>query len=281
MLPLFDHLGSLLASPVRLIFAAQGVFTGHETALERVVTHRFIRVLKGSLTYVVDTSAFAVNAGEILLVPRGALRRWQVPEGHICKLLWCEFECCGFAPEPHVLFLADDRRGLEKAMLQRILSLWKFPTHLRGHAVVDSQMPKEISYVIEGEMKAGLARFCAAAKVLDERKPGKALSDPAHPEVRRALAWMEENFRLPDAAMQLRAHVSMNPEHFRRLFHRHLGYSPGAHLNRLRMNEAMNLLKHSALPVKAISGDLGFNDPLYFSRRFQQFWGLPPTEFRK
>lgn len=102
-----------------------------------------------------------------------------------------------------------------------------------------------------------------------------------HPEVRLALAWLEENYGSASALEEFRARRSMSRDHFRILFRRHLGCSVGAHLNRLRMQEAMNLLKQSALPIKAIAIEVGFSDPPYFSRRFQKFWDISPSEVRR
>jgi len=47
------------------------------------------------------------------------------------------------------------------------------------------------------------------------------------------------------------------------------------------MREAMDLLRTSTLSIKEIAVRLGFNDPLYFSKRFHQHWDIAPTRVRK
>jgi AraC-like DNA-binding protein len=49
----------------------------------------------------------------------------------------------------------------------------------------------------------------------------------------------------------------------------------------LRMQEACRLLTETDRDVKEIGTELGFEDPLYFSRRFASLIGMPPTAYRK
>jgi transcriptional regulator GlxA family with amidase domain len=52
-------------------------------------------------------------------------------------------------------------------------------------------------------------------------------------------------------------------------------------LHKLRMTEAMNLLRFSDRSVKEVAASVGFNDPLYFSRRFHEHWDIAPSAVRK
>ena len=45
--------------------------------------------------------------------------------------------------------------------------------------------------------------------------------------------------------------------------------------------EAKDLLIHTRLEVKAITFELGLDDPSYFSKSFVRMEGIGPSEFRK
>ena len=47
------------------------------------------------------------------------------------------------------------------------------------------------------------------------------------------------------------------------------------------MEQAAKLLRLYPYSCKEIAVFSGFHDPLYFSRRFHQFWGMSPREYRK
>lgn len=52
------------------------------------------------------------------------------------------------------------------------------------------------------------------------------------------------------------------------------------YLNRKRMNLAAQQLLYHAGSCKQIAEMTGFADQFHFSRRFRQFWGVSPREFR-
>jgi len=47
------------------------------------------------------------------------------------------------------------------------------------------------------------------------------------------------------------------------------------------MNEAGRLLVETGLNIGEIADNLGFADPLYFSRKFKQTHGITASEYRK
>ncbi|MFF4116509.1 helix-turn-helix domain-containing protein [Streptomyces sp. NPDC001714] len=66
-----------------------------------------------------------------------------------------------------------------------------------------------------------------------------------------------------------------------RLCQRHLGVSPVAGLERLRLARAEPLLWLSNLSLRAIAVRCGFPDAYHFSRRFRAVYGMSPSAFRK
>lgn len=278
-------LDGFLRTPMRIICVNRDTFTGlRGTFNERILTHRYIRVLRGALTYHIDEDSSLCTSGSLFFVPQGAARHWQVPEGEIAELLWCEFLSPGVNPDPHVLWLYDDAKpALEKSALLRMERKWKFPRHLRGGSHGDPDLPPATALEMEGELKASLARFWCRARPWEA---GGGQAHPpgghAHPAVRLALQWMEEHFRDPEAHHRLLDEIiQLSPNHFRLLFARYSGGSVSAHLLKLRMLEAMRLLRNTPLSIKEVAATVGFNDPLYFSRRFREYWDLPPTAVRR
>lgn len=65
-----------------------------------------------------------------------------------------------------------------------------------------------------------------------------------------------------------------------RLFKSHLGLSPQHYIEHQRIEYAKKLLSLSHLSIKEIALQIGFSNPLYFSRRFQKATGHSPTQYR-
>ncbi|MBD5780025.1 helix-turn-helix domain-containing protein [Pelagicoccus sp. NFK12] len=68
---------------------------------------------------------------------------------------------------------------------------------------------------------------------------------------------------------------------FSQRFRQHTGTSPMNYLNELRIQRAGELLKSSDRAIKDIAHELGFEDPLYFSRCFRKCVGLSPRAYRE
>jgi AraC-like DNA-binding protein len=74
------------------------------------------------------------------------------------------------------------------------------------------------------------------------------------------------------------AHLSRS--HFAAIFKRRTGFSVLDFFIRLKMQRACFLLDTTDMPIKAIAADLGFEDPLYFSRSFRRIHDLSPLQYR-
>jgi AraC-like DNA-binding protein len=68
---------------------------------------------------------------------------------------------------------------------------------------------------------------------------------------------------------------------FRRHWARLVGPPPARFVIELRLRQASRMLLETDQAVRAIAARCGFVDALYFSRRFRDFLGLPPTEYRR
>lgn len=74
--------------------------------------------------------------------------------------------------------------------------------------------------------------------------------------------------------------VGMSEENLRRLCHRHVHRSPMAHLTRLRMLAAADLLCHSQEKISSIAARIGYGDGFAFSTAFKREMGMCPQQFR-
>ena len=100
----------------------------------------------------------------------------------------------------------------------------------------------------------------------------------------RALLMMrtqvEENPMRPLALSEVAAQAHVTEKHLCRLFARSLGHSPMQTFTLLKLQTARPLLMRTNLSIKEIAERCGFEDPLYFSRRFSQTYGYSPASFR-
>ena len=72
----------------------------------------------------------------------------------------------------------------------------------------------------------------------------------------------------------------MSPSTFKREFKKEFNSSPARYINDQKLKKARELLSVSDLPIGDIAYEVGFNDPLYFTRLFTRKEGVPPSTYR-
>jgi AraC-like DNA-binding protein len=77
---------------------------------------------------------------------------------------------------------------------------------------------------------------------------------------------------------QLAQMTRLSERYLNRLFRQYAGQPIHQYLTGRRMHQAMELCRGGKRMVKEIALQLGYKDPLYFSRAFHKFFGMTPTE---
>jgi AraC family transcriptional regulator of arabinose operon len=100
--------------------------------------------------------------------------------------------------------------------------------------------------------------------------------DPLERAMRYVAERLDSAIRVPELASM----VGVSSSHLSALFRAATGGGVLAHQTALRMSRARTLLDGSNLHVAEVAREVGYTDPLYFSRQFRRTHGLSPTEYR-
>lgn len=73
----------------------------------------------------------------------------------------------------------------------------------------------------------------------------------------------------------------LSKSRFIHAFSEKMGRSPYAYLISLRLERAKELLLETKIPISQIAYEIGFSDPLNFSRIFKKYHGASPGKYRK
>ena len=96
------------------------------------------------------------------------------------------------------------------------------------------------------------------------------LSSEAQRLVRKAMAYVHQNYAEPLSRQDLARHVGMSDDYLTYCFRQELGMTPIAYLNRYRVTQAKRLLKETDKSITEYALDVGFSDSGYFSRVFRR-----------
>ncbi len=124
-----------------------------------------------------------------------------------------------------------------------------------------------------------LAEFSLLLNVIEA--PGQSL--PPVSDTIALCKWLiHQNLHDEDLNLEsLAAELECSSSYLSRLFHRKVGERIIEHINRLRIQNAIDALHHTRLSVKVIAVGCGYRDAGYFGRVFRQATGRSPQQYRR
>lgn len=113
--------------------------------------------------------------------------------------------------------------------------------------------------------------------ILDVTKPNSNTDDI----VAKATELINRNIRVRKYSIQeLADDLNISTSYLTRIFKEKLGMSPLRYMNEIKIASAKEELVNTSTPIKMISANLNFSDPLYFSRIFSKLEGVSPNHYR-
>ena len=225
---------------------------------------------RGETVYGKGSNQHLIKPGNLVLIPPGVRCSYlRTPSNRNWQHFWCQFDAqaswqswCNLLHETENLTImqlnADDTHRISEL----------------AQGFIDYSYPEDplwFNRAVYNRIEALLIELSAAqphqAKPLDGR-------------VQNALTYIQEHFREEWEIASLASHCHLSAGRLSVLFKKNLGSSPMSLRDSLRMAEACNLLLNSQKPIGQIGEELGYTDPMHFSRRFSDLIGQSPRQYR-
>lgn len=106
-------------------------------------------------------------------------------------------------------------------------------------------------------------------------------SNTANDYLQNAITYITANYTKEIHITELANACNLSKSHFMYLFKEELGMTPLEYQQTLRIKDSMSALISSRQNITEIAEQVGYQDPLYFSRVFKKLVGVSPSEYRK
>lgn len=100
-------------------------------------------------------------------------------------------------------------------------------------------------------------------------------------EIAGAVNYIKKNYHHDISLTQLAEIVQISPSYLSSQFKKELGLSFVDYMNKVRIDEAKEILANTYFKSYEVAEQVGFSDESYFSRMFKRYTGMRPNEFRK
>ncbi len=198
-----------------------------------------------------------------------------------------------YAPGIRHTITNDRKEALEKFFInisgKRAADLLDRELSLSGR-VLHTSAPSSLLQTFEELIRVGLEnppwsdKLCnSLTEVLAYKIAGSALEHgtpetTAFSTFRRCRNFIGAHFTRLRTLQELCNDCGVTPSYLCRLFRQFDHQSPYQYLLRLKMNLAAQMLLEKQLQVQEVSRELGFEDPLHFSRSFRNVIGMSPAQ---
>lgn len=148
--------------------------------------------------------------------------------------------------------------------------------------MVKNSFRDAVNYVQSSESNASLfamhslERVLLIASKLSEKQIGSR-----DERIIKAIEYISTDFSKSIDVKIIANAVGLSPSRLAHLFVEQVGESPMSYRESIRLNHAKQLLIGTNMTVQQVAGELAYDCPFHFSKRFKVRMGLSPKQFRK
>lgn len=247
---------------------------------EPIGQYVLIYCVDGSGWYRIGDKEYQVQKGCFFILPPDMPHAYGASEDESWTIYWIHFSGNHASiysegmQTPHKINVSMNSRIMDRInIFEEILTTLKSGTSMEDLRYASSLLHHFLASI------RYLSRFRntnSASSHHEDANPSDGLSI-----CQTAIHFMKENLENRLTLQQVLDYTGYSQSHLSSLFKKHIGQSPLACFNRLKIDRACRLLKETNMKVNQICYKVGIEDPYYFSRLFSKTMGISPSEYRE
>lgn len=177
-----------------------------------------------------------------------------------------------FAADEKARFMVADLEYLPEAIGQWQQPLFQLSASLRSYCQF---IELQLNSALDPELEQNMGRLFVQLLIQQE------CSDRPDERIARVMEYLQQDLSNTPDLNTLAQLACLSLSQYKNLFRQVSGLSTGQYLLQLRMEKAKALLAHTDVPIVVIAQQVGYQNASAFSRRFADFYGQSPKDFRR
>lgn len=225
-------------------------------------------VIEGKGVLKIDDHLYELSAGDAFLIPAGKVSWYKADTHNPWKYAWISFlGASSSVYMDRLLSVSDERYILRHLQVEDYLNNITKIICISGPPISQFLMSNSILFKIMANL----------LEEIDYRESDSTV----HDTVDEIKFYLDMNYPKKIQISQVASMFGLHPNYMSRIFKDKYGMSPKQYLMDQKLKKASRLLVTTDHPVSLISGSLGFEDPLAFSKLFKKKYTISPTDYRK
>ncbi len=233
-------------------------------------------VVSGKGVHTIDNLSYEIGPGSIYIVSPLNCHRVQCSQKNPPEIFTVRFD--GNILSPAVLTLINDATPPITATL--VATEYRFVISEMKLLIKEFKAHKPDAELM---MRTLLEHICLTLLRRVEppaQNKGKEKSPTDEPSIKRAVSYINHNFRSDISLREIAESLNLTPNYFGELFKKETGVSFNTYLKSIRLKYALNLLNNTELNISQICFESGFNTTSYFIDNFKKEYGTTPMQYR-
>ena len=219
-------------------------------------------IFDGKVTYRIDGVSYEAGKGDLICIPSNSVRSAEIDRLNPMACYAANFWLTDRAGHPMELpFPILSKIGVREDLMFMYSELnaeWLLKKP--GYAIKVRSLLLDVLYQY--------------FNILYYKEPYK----DADPRIRRVISYIYENYTSRITVDDLASLVGLNTSYLGTVFRNSTGYHIRDFINRIRVNNAENLIISGNITLKEAAAKSGFDDFFYFSKVFKKIKGYPPSK---
>ena len=235
----------------------------------------FNLIIRGKGVLRVDNSVYHLSGGRGFLVQPGQFYQCTADTADPWEYIWV-----GFGGESAKDMLYNSRLIHSNPIYAS--DAWEQLYEYMASSVtaVRQGAPGTLVYC-QGMLLLIIAHLLSKTMLIHEPRDLTQYSDIQQDYIRRAILYIQEHLSSFFTVDDVASFLGLNRSHFSRIFTRICGIAPSRFIENYRLDNAWHILRHTDMPIAKIGQEVGYRDPAYFTRRFQERYGTSPSVIRE
>jgi len=263
-----------------------------------------ILIKEGSCKITMDGTQYILNADDAIFIPGGRHYRREPINDELCTLCYVHFVLRNELKECELAEAKAELSKMHESALENVLSNRDdisppdFTAYVPTKLSLGTDAHDAFSMFEEtqnSQRKDALSRNITASLHLCRLltrlsnicikqilNGGDKIEVPASRKLRRAIIYIQNHISEPITLDTLSSICHISKQQLIRYFKSELGTTPIAYINQMKVSRTKEYLqRHPEIPINEVCAELGFEDPLYFSRLFSKIYGESPSKYRQ
>jgi len=231
---------------------------------------------RGEQTYLVNDEEFHMRGGDVFVTHPNELHgTGNYPEGK-GVMFWLLIR---IRPEADTVLDLPKSEGI--TLLEQLQCL---PRIFRGERNIKDTLYR--IFDVHGRNAGGLqvlnVRNLLIRFLLDIAHSARATAPQGiSPEILEIMQHVKKNVTKNFLLEELASRVGLSVSRFKARFKDEVGIPPADYVSRQKVNEAMDMLQKTGMPITHVATRLGYSSSQYFATAFRRYTGKTPSQARR